>query len=80
MEYEGYELPKYYKILFDAVEKALDAIDQQNYGIAKSMLVSGQIQAESAFVADSLQRDGAAPLPPVFAEGTTGNGEIAAED
>jgi len=69
MEYTEKELPTYYKILFDAVEKALDAMDKQNYGIAKTLLVDGQIQAESAYVTESLERDGEVSLPPVFSEG-----------
>ncbi len=69
MEYTKNELPKCYKILFDAVEKALSAMDKQNYGIAKTLLVDGQIQAESAYVTESLERDGGASLTPIFAEG-----------
>ncbi len=80
MEYIKNELPKGYKILFNAVEKALDAISKQNYGIAKTLLVEGQLQAESAFVEDSLQRDGAAPLPYVFTEAPAGGGGTAARD
>ncbi len=58
MEYTENELPKYYKILFNAVEKALFEIGQHNYGTAASLLSNGQIQAESAFIDESLKRDG----------------------
>ncbi|MCI9121665.1 MAG: hypothetical protein HFG00_09115 [Oscillibacter sp.] len=43
------ELPKYYTILFNAVEDALEALEQQNYGIAKKRLLQGQLQAEEAY-------------------------------
>jgi len=55
MEYIENELPKCYKILFDAVEKAIDAINQKNYGIARTLLMQGQAQAENAFVEDGAE-------------------------
>ncbi len=57
MEYIENELPKCYKLLFDAVEKALEAMEDQNYGIAKHLLVVGQLKAESAFIAEGLRQD-----------------------
>lgn len=57
MRYIENELPKGYKLLFDAVEKALESMDDQNYGIAKQLLIVGQLKAEAAFVAEGLQQD-----------------------
>lgn len=45
-------LPKYYTVLFQAVEQALDALDVQNYGLAKQLLIHGQQDAEEAFLAE----------------------------
>lgn len=44
------ELPKYYTLLFSAVEEALAAIDAQNYGQAKELLIRGQQDAEDAYL------------------------------
>ena len=45
------DLPKYYPVLFQAVEQAIDALDVQNYGLAKQLLIHGQQDAEEAFLA-----------------------------
>ena len=45
------ELPHYYTVLFQAVEQALDALDEKNYGLAKQLLIHGQQDAEEAFLA-----------------------------
>ena len=46
------ELPKYYLVLFDAVERAIHAIESQDYGQAKQFLIRGQQEAEDAFVSE----------------------------
>lgn len=46
------ELPRYYTVLFQAVEQAIDALDVQNYGLAKQLLIHGQQDAEEAFLAE----------------------------
>ena len=45
------EIPEYYTILFHAVEQALQALEQHNYGLAKQTLIDGERAAEEAFVA-----------------------------
>ena len=44
------ELPKYYTALFRAVTDAIAAIEQQNYGEAKQILIEGQQQAEERYL------------------------------
>ena len=44
------ELPRYYTTLFAAVEDALEAIKQQNYGTAKELLIQGQQRAEEIYL------------------------------
>ena len=46
------ELPKYYLVLFDAVDRAICAIESQDYGQAKQILIQGQQDAEDAFVSE----------------------------
>ena len=46
------ELPKYYLVLFDAVERAIHAIESQDYGQAEQFLIRGQQEAEDAFVSE----------------------------
>ena len=43
------ELPNYYTILFHAVTDAIDALDRQDFGQARTLLVRGQQQAEAAY-------------------------------
>ncbi len=46
------EIPEYYTILFQAAEQAIQALEQQNYGLAKQIfLIDGEQAAEEAFVA-----------------------------
>ena len=45
------EIPEYYTILFQAAEQAIRALEQQNYGLAKQILIDGERAAEEAFVA-----------------------------
>ncbi len=45
------EIPEYYTILFHAAEQAIRALEQQNYGLAKQLLIDGERAAEEAFVA-----------------------------
>lgn len=44
------ELPKYYTVLFHAVEDALEALEEQNFGLAKELLILGQQHAEELFL------------------------------
>ena len=43
------ELPVYYTILFNAVTDAIAALDHQDFGQARALLVRGQQQAEAAY-------------------------------
>ena len=36
------EIPEYYTILFQAAEQAIQALEQQNYGLAKQILIDGE--------------------------------------
>ena len=45
------EISEYYTILFRAVEQAVQALDAQNYGLAKQILIDGEQAAEDAFIA-----------------------------
>lgn len=45
--------PKYYATLFNAVTKALEALEARNYGIANDLLMHAQCQAEGEFIAES---------------------------
>ena len=47
------EIPEYYSILFHAVEQAVCALESQNYGAAKQLLIDGEQAAEEAFLAES---------------------------
>lgn len=44
------ELPEYYTILFSAVEKAISALEKQNFGLTRDILIRAEQQAEAAFV------------------------------
>ena len=46
------EIPEYYAILFRAAEQAIQALDAQNYGLAKQILISGEQAAENAYLAN----------------------------
>ena len=41
------KLPKYYIILFNAVVEAVAAIERQDFGTAKTLLLRGQLRAEA---------------------------------
>jgi hypothetical protein len=43
------ELPRYYTVLFNAVTDAIAALEQQDYGTARKLLIQGQRAAEEAF-------------------------------
>ncbi len=43
-------LPSYYTILFNAVTNALAALDMQNFGEAKALLIKGQQDAEEMYL------------------------------
>ena len=45
------EIPKFYTVLFNAVEEALAALERQDFGTAKTMLLRGQLQAEGEYIA-----------------------------
>ncbi len=45
------DLPKYYTVLFNAVEDALGSLDAQNYGTARDRLIAGLQEAEEAYLA-----------------------------
>ena len=45
------DIPEYYTILFRAVEQAINALEMQNYGSAKQILIDGERSAEEAFLA-----------------------------
>ena len=46
------ELPKYYTILFNGIEQALQSLEDQNFGIAKGILIGVQQKAEESFLAE----------------------------
>ena len=44
------EYKESYLVLFRAVRDAVDAIEQQNYGMAKELLIQGEQKAEEIFL------------------------------
>lgn len=46
------EIPEYYTVLFRAVEQAIGALEKQNYGMAKQILIDGEQAAEDAYITD----------------------------
>lgn len=50
---ENKSLPSYYTILFNAVTDAIQALDRQDFGQARALLVQGQQQAEDAYIAEA---------------------------
>ena len=42
--------PAYYTILFNGVTDAIAAIDRQDFGLARELLVRGQQRAEDAYI------------------------------
>lgn len=47
---ENERLSRYYTTLFNAMTDAIDALDRQDFGTARTLLVRGQQEAEAAFV------------------------------
>ena len=45
------EFPAYYTVLCARVADAIGALEQENYGIAKDLLVSGMQEAEELLLA-----------------------------
>ena len=43
-------LPKYYLALFNILSDVMDAIDGQNYGLAKELIQRAQAEAEDLFL------------------------------
>lgn len=43
-------IPRYYSIVFNAATDALAALENQNFGLARELLIRGQQQAEEAFL------------------------------
>ena len=50
---ENKSLPRYYTIRFNAVTDAIQALDRQDFGQARALLVQGQQQAEDAYIAEA---------------------------
>ena len=44
------ELPLCYTVLFNAVTDAIDALQEQNYGLALERLIQRQRDAEDAYI------------------------------
>lgn len=44
------ELPRYYKVLFNAVTDALNAMETREYTKAEMILLNGQRSAEEAYL------------------------------
>ena len=44
------DIPNYYTLLFNRVTDAIKALEQQNYGTAKDMLVKAQQEAEELYI------------------------------
>ena len=47
---ENENLPKYYTILFNGITDALEALDCQDFGRARAILVQSQQEAEEAYI------------------------------
>ena len=50
---ENKSLSRYYTILFNAVTDAIQALDRQDFGQARALLVQGQQQAVDAYIAEA---------------------------
>ena len=50
---ETENLPSYYTFLFNAVTDTITALDRQDFGQARALLVQGQQQAEDAYIAEA---------------------------
>lgn len=51
-------LPRYYTVLFNAVEEALAALERQDFGTARTLLLQGQLRAEGEYAALAEEEDG----------------------
>ena len=58
------EIPEYYTILFQAAEQAIQALEQQNYGLAKQILIDDEQAAEEA--SQRMNKRGGVIPPPHF--------------
>ena len=47
------EIPECYIVLFRAVEQAIRALEMQNYGLAKQILIDGEQNAEETYLTDN---------------------------
>ena len=47
---ENENLPSYYTILFNGITDALEAMDCQDFGRARSILIQSQQEAEDAYI------------------------------
>ena len=50
-EMQSQKFPAYYTVLCAGVANAIDAIEQQNYGTAKEILIAGMRDAEEIILA-----------------------------
>ena len=44
------DIPNYYTLLFNRVTDAIKALEQQNYGTARDILVKAQQEAEELYI------------------------------
>jgi len=52
-------LPKYYTRLFNAVTDAIEALQNQNYGKARELLIQGQQDAEELYLEEEEETEDA---------------------
>ncbi len=61
---------KMYHVMLDGAERALEALEKQNYGLAKGILVAAETEAEEIFLQTEETEpeirtvDASAPIPP----------------
>ncbi|MCI8809885.1 MAG: hypothetical protein HFF84_07100 [Oscillibacter sp.] len=48
-------MPKYYSLIQNVVTKAIQELEQQNYGAAKERLIKGQQDAEDAYCGEEMK-------------------------
>lgn len=53
------EIPKYYSVLFNAANDAVDSMEAQNFGTAKRILLRGMYEAEGEFLIASEREEAA---------------------
>ena len=44
------DIPNYYTLLFNRVTDAIEALEQQNYGTARDILIKAQRDAEELYI------------------------------